>query len=161
MSEGYTESLFGCLSDCGNCCCVMSWGWTCIPSATNWAGSLGEGCECCHCCSPVSPIWTRANIRARKGIFKNNHVVDALLYCCCFQCATCQDARELKWLRGPKGGVDAAQSGVKPAPGTAPPTGPPIQQPPGSELSGLSSESGMLLSNPAWPEYTAGPGKGY
>jgi hypothetical protein len=130
MSVGYTETLCGCCSDCGICCNVWCCGWTCAPSACNWAGSLTEACECCHCCGLPGPIWTRANIRARKGIFETHFCEDACLYLCCFQLATCQDARELKWFSRPPPVV--AQFVMAGSPVYAQPPGSYIQVPAGA-----------------------------
>jgi hypothetical protein len=96
MVDGYHATLCGCCSDCAVCCSVCAFGWTLIPSARNWAGSMREPCECCHCCGIASPIWTRANIRVLNGTYASSYCRDAITYLFCFECATCQDARELK-----------------------------------------------------------------
>ena len=136
MSTGYYTGLCDCLGDLEICCCVMCCGWTLIPSAKYWAESRGEQCSLCHCCALAHPIWTRAKIRALNNMKGDNYCGDCCIYCCCFECATCQDGRELKRLKSlnasgqtliPNSNVVVRDSSsyAQPPSGYAPPPGPP------------------------------------
>lgn len=99
MTNGYNTGLFDCFQDMGICLTVCFCGATFIPSALYWAQSREEECTICHCCGMVHPMWTRATIKRRNGYKGSDLFVDYFLYCCCFECATCQDGRQLKQMQ--------------------------------------------------------------
>jgi Cys-rich protein (TIGR01571 family) len=101
---GYSEPLLDCLSDMEGCCFVTLLGCTLIPSAMNWAGSLGEPCEFVHWACECGPVWTRANVRARRGFTGRREPLlcgDAFAYALCPGCVVCQDMRQLRRLTQP------------------------------------------------------------
>jgi hypothetical protein len=93
---------------------------------------MRESCECCHCCGLASPVWTRANIRALNGIYAPSYCGDAIIYLCCFECATCQDARELKLVHQKL--ITAVPLVLATPPASAP--GPGYAQPPSYDPAG-------------------------
>ena len=96
--SGYSSGLCDCFQDCGVCLTVAFCGWSLVPTACNWAGARQENCSLCHCCALAHPLWARASIKRRLGVPSSDYFADYCLYCFCFPCATCQDARELKRL---------------------------------------------------------------
>ena len=89
-------NLFGCCSDIP--ICIQ--GIFCLGclAAENWAAIRRENCTCWHCIYVVSPVWTRQEIRKRRGM-PPNFCADCMIYSCCSCLAICQDAREIKELQ--------------------------------------------------------------
>lgn len=86
------SSLFDCCSDMSVCCLTM---FCCqIQNAINFAHSREEECTLFHFICPSSPLYTRTNIRKKRG-YEPDLLSDGLTYILCMPCAICQDAREL------------------------------------------------------------------
>ncbi|VDI38070.1 Hypothetical predicted protein [Mytilus galloprovincialis] len=87
----WSTGIFDCCSDVGNCfftfCC-------CSCAMASLASRLGECC-CTMCCVPAAPINMRTRIRTMGGI-RGDMCNDCLTVSCCYMCAACQEARELK-----------------------------------------------------------------
>lgn len=126
MTSGYSSGLFDCFQDCGVCLTVTCCGWTLVPSACNWAAARDEQCSICHCCAVVHPLWTRATIKRKNGFPSDAYCQDYCLYCWCFECATCQDSREVKRMQPGSMGTPLAPAGMAPMnPGQYQPPPPP------------------------------------
>jgi hypothetical protein len=174
--SGYTTPLCGCLSDPGIALKVCLCGWTLIPSGQNWAVARRDKCGCCHCCMQGLPVWTRTDIRKQRGASGTHFCGDCCVYACCFECATCQDARELKALgeEDPAGYTtpgSAPGSYVPPPAGFggppppaygAPNSGPGYGAPlPGYQHPGYPPPPGYGAPPPQQPGYGALPPQGY
>jgi Cys-rich protein (TIGR01571 family) len=98
-TEGYNSGLFDCWEDVSICCQVWFCCWTFVPSSIAYAWSMNESCRVFHCFAMAPPVWTRLNIRKRRGVATGSPFRTSFLYCCCCPCATCQDLREAAILR--------------------------------------------------------------
>ncbi|KAK8854078.1 plac8 [Tritrichomonas musculus] len=96
--NNFSTGLFDCFSDCA--ICVYTFFCPSCALSDNWAQSRNEDCSICHFCAFAHPIWTRDNIRVKLGQREKQYVSDFIIYSCCTLCAICQDARELKHLKG-------------------------------------------------------------
>lgn len=93
METGFSTPLFSCFSDMKICCFGM-WCPICL-NALNWANIQNEKCSFWHCFYRTSSFWVRQHIKSRYAI-EENYVGDCIITIFCYQCALCQDARELK-----------------------------------------------------------------
>jgi Cys-rich protein (TIGR01571 family) len=149
MGDGYQTGLFDCCSDMSICCFEIWCGCLMVPNAMYWAESREEECHICHCCMPVCPVWTRANIRKLNKVSGQDYVMDSCRYCCCWECATCQDGRQLKILHSGAGPVQPLVA--------APTTIVNVNVSGGSGPSSMNQ--GPPYGQPMAPGY--GPGSGY
>eukprot|EP00299_Pterocystis_sp_00344_P010089 c4432_g1_i1.p1 GENE.c4432_g1_i1~~c4432_g1_i1.p1 ORF type:complete len:122 (+),score=9.99 c4432_g1_i1:32-397(+) len=106
MSNQWTSSLVGCLSDIPSCCCVMF----CTPCAYgqivsiartgSTTGACGDPQACCllflvPCAGLCCTHSTRWEIRKQYNIKEGAHG-DLAEHFWCFCCSLCQEYRELK-----------------------------------------------------------------
>jgi Cys-rich protein (TIGR01571 family) len=93
MALTYSHALCGCCSDVSVCL----YGAFCLPclTASTWARLRSEECTPCHCPCPTHPSWVRQFVKRKYGM-EANYLGDCVIYTCCFPCANCQDAREVR-----------------------------------------------------------------
>nr|XP_046185254.1 cornifelin homolog A-like [Oncorhynchus gorbuscha] len=94
-SGQWSTGLFDCCSDMGTCCCA-TWCFPCFQCQT--ASHYGW-CACMPLLDPCAfmavSCCMRSSMRERYGI-QGSNCVDVGLVCCCYACAWCQMAREVK-----------------------------------------------------------------
>ncbi|XP_055959300.1 cornifelin homolog A-like [Patella vulgata] len=87
----WSSGLFSCFED-GMICALAFFCPECF--ACHLASQAGESC-CLPCCVPGWLVSLRAHIRGRHQI-EGSIMSDCCTVGCCYQCAMCQLARELK-----------------------------------------------------------------
>ena len=89
----YKTPLCACCNDLG--ICIYGFCCPCCLNANNLAVLRSENCGFYHCLFPFSAFHIRQIIKEKRKI-TIDPCDDCLIICCCYYCAICQDARELK-----------------------------------------------------------------
>jgi len=102
-SNNWSTGLFDCFSDWGTCC--LGYWCPCVLAAHNKANADFRECTACDCLCCPQEYYTHAQIRSYYGLPSPCTTCNCCMWCYCYHCSVCMDARELKARRGDQYGV--------------------------------------------------------